>query len=439
VASFLRTLFARTPVPYVSAKASSGLNILARQDASMTRQMQAMGSVGTLFAIVSRLSNATAQVEWKLYRKSTSGADEDRVEVTRHAALDLWNKPNAFMTRQELVETFEQHIELTGEGWLVIARNPRATLPLELWPVRPDRMAPVPDPTEFLTGYLYTGPDGEDVALDRDQVIQLRMPNPLDPYRGMGPVQSILTDIDSSRYTREWNANFFRNGALPGGLIETEGNLSDPEFDALRMRWNESHHGVSNAHRVAILERGMKWVDRRFSQNEMQFVELAQMSRESIREAFGFPKPLLGSVDDVNRANAEAGAVVFARWLIVPRLERIKQALNNDLLPLYGASGQGLEFDYCNPVPEDEEAEAAELTAKANAAKLLRDAGWEPDDVLQTVGLPPMRYRTPAVAAPPPIPALPPASADRMAPSASFYDLARAHRSALPPANGHPR
>jgi len=67
--------------------------------------MRAMGTVGTLFAIVNRTSNATAQVEWKLYRKASSGKPEDRQEVTVHPALDLWNKPNRFFTRQELVET----------------------------------------------------------------------------------------------------------------------------------------------------------------------------------------------------------------------------------------------------------------------------------------------------------------------------------------------
>jgi HK97 family phage portal protein len=403
VASFLRTLIGRaataTPVPFTSHSSRAGALPWGHASGT-TAEMRAMGSVGTLFAIVSRLANATSQVEWHLYRKAKSGRPEDRTEVTAHAALDLWNKPNPFMPRQEFVESFEQHIELTGEGWLVAARDPRSSIPLELWPVRPDRIAPVPDPDAFICGYMYTSPDGQQIALNLDQVIQLRMPNPLDPYRGMGPVQAILADLDSSRYSAEWNANFFRNSAQPGGILEVDRTLGDDEFDQLRLRWNEQHRGVANAHRVAILEKA-KWVDRKYTQQDMQFAELRAQSREVIREAFGFPKPLLGSVDDVNRANAEAGELVFARWLIVPRLERIKAALNNDLLPLFGPTAVGLEFDYCSPVPEDAEAENAELTAKSNAAAALAGAGWAPDDVLHAVGLPPMRWRgTPPSGAP---------------------------------------
>lgn len=382
-----------TPVPFVSRAATRAFGFAQRRDA--VAQMHAMGSVGTLFSIVNRTSNATSQVEWKLWRKAKSGKDEDRVEVTSHAALDLWNKPNPFMPRQEFVESFQQHIDLTGEGWWVIAYHPSFKIPLEMWPVRPDRITPVPDPEAFLAGYMYTSPDGQQIALDLDQVIQLRMPNPLDPYRGMGPVQSILSDLDATKYSAEWNRNFFLNSAEPGGIIEVPNHLSDPDFDELRARWNEQHRGVANAHRVAILEHG-KWVDRKFTQRDMQFVELRAVSRDVIREAFGIPAFALGEVADVNRATAEASKTWFAEMLTVPRLERIKAALNHELLPLFGTTAKGLEFDYCDPVPPDVETEAAQLTARANAAAALVTAGFDAQDVTSAVGLPDMRHGGPA-------------------------------------------
>lgn len=383
-------LLNKAPVPYTGR--SRLPSAFTRRD-SREAAMNAMGDVGTLFAIVHRAANATAQVEWRLYRKATLGRAEDRKEVTSHLALDIWNRPNPFMTRQELVEATQQHVDLTGEGWWTIARNPSMrSLPLELWPVRPDRMEPVPHATDFLAGYTYTSPDGEKVPLKLDEVIQLRMPNPLDPYRGMGPVQAILTDLDSAQYSAEWNRNFFRNSAEPGGIIEIDRRLDDDEFDTLRERWAEQHRGVAAAHRVAMLEQGMKWVDRQFTMRDMQFAELRTASREIIREAFGFPKPMLGTVDDANRANMEAADAMFARWLIVPRLERIKQALNTEFLPMFGSTGQGVEFDYADPVPKDAEALDRERDSRAASAKALVEAGYHPEDVAGALGLPRMRY-----------------------------------------------
>lgn len=365
-------------------------------------QMRTMGSVGTLFAIVDRLANETARVNWTLYRSARSGLPEDRQRVTSHAALTVWEKPNPFFTRSEFVETFQQHLDLVGEGWWVIERDPRMrSVPLRLWPVRPDRMMPVPSATKFLAGYIYLGPDGEQIPLELDEVIQLRRPNPLDPYRGIGAVQSVLADIDSSRYSAEWNRNFFINGAGPGGILQIDGALQDHEFRELVQRWREQHQGVANAHRVAIVERG-QWIDATYSLRDMQFAEMRGVQREIIREAFAFPKSELGTADDVNRANAEAGSVMLARGHTVPRLERIKGALNNDFLPMFGTAAKGLEWDYDSPVPEDRDADNAERESKATAYKLLTDAGVDPDDAANAVGLPKMRV---VVRAAPPTPA----------------------------------
>ncbi|MFE7072705.1 phage portal protein [Streptomyces sp. NPDC057620] len=386
----------RTPVSFAPPGSGlrRGFSGLMRP-AGQTAQMRAMGGSSTLYAIVDRITTTYAGIEWKLYRTAASGRDEDRVEVTRHAALDLWNRPNKFMTGPAFREATQQHEELVGEQWWVASRSEFSTIPLELWPVRPDRMEPVPDADDFLVGYVYTGPNGERVPLGVDEVFFLRRPNPLDPYRGMGAVQTILLDIDATRASAEWNANFFANSAEPGGIIEVPKRLSDEEFNEFNARWREQHKGVSNAHRVGMLEAGMKWVDRKYSMRDMQFTELRAVNREIIREAFAFPKPLLGAVDDVNRANAEAAELVFARWLIKPRLERVREMLNTRLLPMYGATGAGLEFDFCNPVPEDEEASARILQQRALAASSLVNAGWFPADILATVDLPEMGSRDP--------------------------------------------
>lgn len=411
------------PVPYVPATNGRRTWLPSTTPTGgMVAQMQAQGQVGTLFAIVDRIITAYSQVEWKLYRKSsdgrrkyngnsTTGAQDNRVEVTRHPALALWNKPNPFFFGTAFRESTQQHEELTGEQYWIIVRN-AVGLPQEMWFVRPDRMEPVADSENFLVGYVYHGPGGEDVPLMKEDVIFLRRPHPLDPYRGLGAVQSILGDLDATYLATEYNRNFFRNSATPGGIIEADNNISDEDFNQFQARWAETHKGVANAHRVAILEAGMKWVDRQYTMDDMQFTELREASRETIREAFGFPKAMTGATDDVNKANAYAGEVMFARWMTKPRLVRTREALNCLLLPMYGPSAANLEFDFVNPVPEDDEIAAMVLFHKAQSAKFLADTGlWEPADILSTVGLPDMQElpepRTPAPSA---RPAFPPAA-----------------------------
>jgi HK97 family phage portal protein len=359
-----------------------------------TEQMEAMGAVPTLFAVVHKLSTATAGNEWGLYKEPVSGKEEDKTVVTSHAALDLLKKPNPWMPWTEFVEVTQQHIDLTGEGWWVLVKSARVPMagPLEIWPIRPDRMEPNPDPKDFLVGYVYTAPDGQKIGLGVDEVIQIRMPNPLDVYRGLGPVQALLVDLDSARYTAEWNRNFFKNSAEPGGIIQVDGRLDDNEFDELQLRWAEQHKGVANAHRVAILERA-QWVDRKFTMRDMQFTELKRMTRDQILEGFGFPKVMLGATDGVNLANALAGEYMFSKWLVKTRLDRLKGAIDNELLPMFGPTAKGIVWDYESPVPEDEAAENAELTAKVNAFVALVNAGVDADSACEVVDLPKMVMR----------------------------------------------
>jgi len=392
----LRNL-AGAPVPYSSRRGFSELFAGDGDTGVMDRAYDAFGSVGTLFAIVSQLGNAFAKTEWHLYRKSNVRDLARRKEITEHGLLTVWNQPNDFYTGRLFRETVQQHLDLVGEG--VIVLNIVSGFVVEMWPVRPDRIHPVKHPTKFLTGYIYLGPDGEKVPLTLEQVIHIKMPNPRDPYRGMGPVQAILADLDAARYSAEWNRNFFINGARPGGVIEVDYKMGDGEFLDFLRRWRQQHQGVANAHRVAVLENA-KWKDTNFSMTDMQFVELRNLPRELIREAFAYPKPMLGTVDDVNRANAQAGKEIMAENQTIPRLDRWKDIINYKLLPLF-QNGKNLVFEPDDPTPVNHEDKDRERDSQTKGALNLVNAGFDGTDAAEAMGLPEMRWVKPVKAVTP--------------------------------------
>lgn len=399
---------ARSPVPWNDYNAR-GIRtaLVGGSSGDAEAQMAAMATSSTLFTIVNGLASDVSRVEWHLHRTrgiragsvcQYPGCEEPGVTwVQDHQALRVWNQPNQFMTGQEFREVVQQHIDLTGEGWWLIENSAVGSFPLGMWPARPDRMEPIPDRENFLAGYVYHGPRNEDIPLDLDEVVQIRMPNPLDPYRGLGPVQAAMVELDGTRYTLEWNRQFFFNSAQPGGLIEIPENrsLTDTQWRRLRQQWGDQHQGIRNAHRVGVLENGMKWVDRAFTQRDMQFTELYELGKKGIREAFRYPTFLLGTVEDVNRATSEAADTFYARRLLVPRLDRIKAAANSDFIPLFGPNTTGLQFVYDNPVPADRQADNAARDSRIWGYSQLVSSGVEPEDAARAVGLPPMRQRTP--------------------------------------------
>lgn len=384
--SILGSIIDRAPL-HIGASDSPLAGMFDTERVSTKGRLALMEHQSTVFPIVDRIATSVAAVKWHLYRAAPSGEPQDRERVDRHPALSVWRKPNRIETGAQFRERFIQHYELTGEWWWIIGRNDSMTLPLEMWAIRPDRMAPVKHPTKFIAGYTYSN-GVEDVPLTTDDVIYGMRPNPSNPYRGIGPLGSLVLDIDGEAAAAEYNMQFFRNGAEPGGMIKTKAPLSDAEFEKLLKRWRQSHRGVNNAHRVGILEGGYEWEQRAYTMRDMQFEQMRRFSREQIRNAWGFPKALLGDVEDVNRANAEAATVVFANWLLVPRLNRIREQLNDDFLPMFGSLGSGLEFDYESPTPPDKVDERADLTARVQAASILIAAGFERAAVLEALHLP---------------------------------------------------
>jgi len=153
------------------------------------------------------------------------------------------------------------------------------------------------------------------------------------------------------------------------------------------------------------------------SLKDMDFANLRGVSRDVVREAFGLHKSIMGVADDVNRANAQTAQEVFQGVKIVTRLDRRKDTLNEQFLPLYGSTGQGVELDYVSPKPPNREEDIAELAGKANAAAILiSQGGFDPHDVLKVVGLPDMSVaEVKAIAAAPPAASPPPGSQDAAA------------------------
>lgn len=406
--------FSGPPVPMAPYGYQRGVSFSlggGRQDREAF--MRAYGMSGTVFSIVSLLQQAAASPAWHLYKKQpldgrrryTTGdqGSDQRVEVVSHAALSLWTKPNDFHTGFEFREGSNQHLELTGETFWVVD-NETAGFPTSIWYIRPDRMEPVPDKDDFLAGWIYTGPNGEQVPLTRDQVILEKLPDPIDPFRGTGPVASIMPNIQQQRYATDYQRNLFINGADPGGIITVPNRLTDPEFDELTDRWRESHQGIARAGRVGVLENGATWATAGQTNKDLEYGELRLANRDELREAWRIHKHMLGTVDDVNRANAQTAEEVFIGWQSIPRLERRKDTLNCKLLPMFGSTGIGVEFDYEDPSPDNREEDNAELIAKATAAQLLVDSGYDPSDVLEVVGLPDMDIAEKATQ----LPAVPP-------------------------------
>lgn len=393
--SLIGSLLNKAPVPFAPYRGARVGASPGRSRSSATAQLDAMGANATLFSIVNRTTTAVAAVGWHMHEPGGKNdvCQECEIEGVRrldkHPALTVIGKPNKAYTQQEMFEAGQQHVDLVGEGWLAVSYL--GSVPYELWVLRPDRMVVVTDPTDFLLGYIYLGPDGQERPFKPNEILSQRMPNPKDPYRGMGPVQTITAELEGTAFSAEWNTNFYRNGARPAGIVKLSRRMLDKEFEKLVDRWNYNHKGSYNAGKTAFLDEG-DWIDvKPMSIRDMALVETSNLNRDTILLAYGASKFDVGILEDVNRASAEAAKASFGERMTVPRCDRWKGMFNNDFLPLFPMWRPGQELVYSNPVPADKEALRADKLASAETYETLVRAGVHPEDAAAVAGLPPMR------------------------------------------------
>ena len=103
----------------------------------------------------------------------------------------------------------------------------------------------------------------------------------------------------------------------------------------MRKQWEEGHKGTTRAHRIAVLEEGLKYKPVSLSPRDMEFLKQRKLCREEICAVFKVPPALVGLYEYANYANAEHQNKAFWQKAIIPKLHKLEHKLNNSFLPMF--------------------------------------------------------------------------------------------------------
>jgi HK97 family phage portal protein len=185
-----------------------------------------------------------------------------------------------------------------------------------------------------------TDPVSGEVSRFTDEIIHIRGIS-LDGLIGLSPISLARSAISRGMSEDEFAAGFFRNWAIPRGVLQLDGELSPDRMEGLRARW-QSLYGGNNVNRIAILEQGMTFHPITMPMEDAQFVEQAKLSVQRIARVFRVPASMIGgeSGDSLTYSTVESDALHFERYSLRPWIARIEQALarDRDLFPGEGRS-----------------------------------------------------------------------------------------------------
>lgn len=275
-----------------------------------------------VYACVRILAETIASLPLHTYRYTEGGKQKAR----EHPLYNLLsNAPNPEMTSFVFRETLMGHLLLWGNSYSQIIRDGRGKV-IALYPLLPDKMT-VNRNEKGEIYYLYNK-EGQEYILTKDEVLHIPGLG-FDGLIGYSPIAMAKNAIGMAIATEEYGAKFFANGANPGGVLEHPGVVKDPQ--RIRDSWNAVYQGTSNAHRIAVLEEGMKFQPIGIPPEQAQFLETRKFQTEEICRIFRIPPHLIGDLERATFSNIEHQSISFVVHTIRPWLVRIEQSINKSL------------------------------------------------------------------------------------------------------------
>ena len=301
-----------SPYSYFFSTSSSGKSVNEKTALQTT----------AVYACVRILAETIASLPLHTYRYSPGGKEKAQEHPLYHL---LHSEPNPEMTSFVFRETLMGHLLLWGNAYAQIIRDGRGRV-LGLYPLLPSKML-VNRTDQGILYYQYEKDDRTHFLPDTEV---LHIPGlGFDGLVGYSPIAMAKNVIGMAIATEEYGAKFFANGASPGGVLEHPGVVKDP--GKIRESWNAVYQGSGNAHRVAVLEEGMKFQPIGIPPEQAQFLETRKFQIEEICRIFRVPPHLVASLDRATFSNIEHQSISFVDNTIVPWVSRFEQSMQRAL------------------------------------------------------------------------------------------------------------
>jgi len=291
-----------------------------------------------VYACVNRISNPIAWFPLKMYRAKPGGGKEVVTPGQHPFAARIGVRPNDLMSSRTVRKTAQAHALLWGNGYIEIERNGRGQ-GVGLYPLQPDRTRPVKEDGEF---FFRSTIDGRNVRFDPNDVIHI-MDQSQDGYWGISQIAMAREAVSMGLAMEMFGAKFFANDAKSGGFLLHPGKLSPTAKQNITGKDGETKRnpdnpaaaldvqgGLDNAHRVKVLEEGMKFVTTTIPPEDAQFLGSREFQIAEIARIFDVPLVLLQSHEKTTSwgSGIEQLMIGFIRQTVGPWVDAWEQELN---------------------------------------------------------------------------------------------------------------
>lgn len=181
--------------------------------------------------------------------------------------------------------------------------------------------------------YDFMSPDGGAFAqgVHASHVIHYRGPSLGNPLLGASLVEIHRNSLGIALASQEYQGVLFRNGGTPKGILSVDETLDAEQASTIRDQWHATYGGMSNAGKIAVLDRGATFQSTSANNHDAQLIEQLQLSATDCARLLNLPAALINAEGaSLTYANASHNDLHFLKFSLRPWLVLVEQALNMD-------------------------------------------------------------------------------------------------------------
>lgn len=291
-----------------------------------------------VYICIWKIATAVAGIPLKVFEKKTKDVkdpspdleeyDQEQVckEIYGHRLTRLMKKINPCMSAFDFFCEIVSYLFLCGNVFIEVVRDGNGS-PVELWPIDPRYIKIIPDKKSKISYYLFEA-FGYRYNFSKKDIIHIKFFHPSNKFFGYPPLKSVIKRVMTEEKSQQFRDAYFENGASVGGILEVDQELTDTQYNLIEKRWKKSFTGPNRAHRLAILEAGLKFKNIEQTFDNLQFIPGKEFSAREIAAVFSMPPSLIGLDKDTPAKAKEVDLKLLYQETITPILKLIAGKFN---------------------------------------------------------------------------------------------------------------
>jgi HK97 family phage portal protein len=305
-------------------------------------------------------------------------------EVDSPSVTPFLNVPNHFQTWQKFIEQWILSKVSNGNTYVLKQRDARNVV-IKGYVLDPCKVTPMVsnsgDVFYKLGDDKLSGVTENSIVVPASDIIHDRYWCLFHPLVGISPIYASGLAATQGLDIQNHASRFFRNSAVPSGLLVTPQRIDDELAKKYQARW-ETNYGGENRGRTAVLGNGLEYKPITQTAVESELVEQLKLSAEMVCSVYHVPPYKIGIGPMPTYQNAEVLNQIYYSDCLQVLVQAVETCLTQGLdLPKKGYKVQ---------LDEDDLLRMDKLTQMEFVAKGIEKAVFSPNDARRRFNEPPV-------------------------------------------------